>query len=233
MKSRGFAIKGTILTLAVAAFACAAIAQAPPNPFPDKGSFRILLNGAEVGTEQFEASPDGNAEMVRSETVLHVPGAPEARCSGQLRVGHDGTPLSYSWTAQSDKKASGNVEFTPSATKTFVDRGAGKDPYEQDFLFPSPRVAVLDSNLHYQYSVIGMLYDWNAKGRQNFPVLIPQDRTPGTITVEYMGPKTIEGATLEALSVKTADLEILAYFDARHRLMRLEVPSASVDVVRR
>jgi hypothetical protein len=48
-----------------------------------------------------------------------------------------------------------------------------------------------------------------------------------------MGQKSVTGGTFEVLRVNTADLEILAYFDARHRLMRLEVPAAMVTIVRR
>ena len=175
----------------------------------------------------------GRRSVVRSETVIRVPGSPETRSSGELRVLADGTPVAYKWTAEGDKKASGSVEFKDGTTKTFLDLGAGKDPYEQDFIFPSPRVAILDSNLHYQYALISVLYNWNAKGEQTFPVLIPQDLTPGTISVDSLGPKTVEGGSFEALRVKTADLEIIAYFDAKHRLMRLEVPAANVAVVRR
>jgi hypothetical protein len=204
-----------------------------PLPVPDKGAFRILLNGTEVGTEQFETASSGNAEIVRSETVIRVPGQPETRSSGELRVSADGTPLGYKWTAQSDKKASGSVEFVDGSTKTFIDLGAGKDPYEQDFVFPSPHLAILDSNLHYQYALVALLYDWNAKGQQTFPVLIPQDVTPGTISVLSLGSKTVDGASLQALRINTTDLEVVAYFDAKHRLIRLEVPTANVAVVRR
>jgi hypothetical protein len=202
-------------------------------PVPDKGAFRILLAGAEVGTEQFETQAAGDARIIRSETVLHVPGQPESRSSGELRVSADGAPIGYKWTAQSDKKASGSVEFKEGAAKTLLDLQNGKDPYQSDFMFPSPRVAVLDNNLYYQYALIAQLYDWNAGGQQVLPVLIPQDMTPGTISVESLGPKTVEGGTFEALRVTTADLEVLAYFDARHRLMRVEVPAAMATIVRR
>jgi hypothetical protein len=100
-------------------------------------------------------------------------------------------------------------------------------------MFTSPRLAVLDNNLYYHYALVAQLYDWNAKGQQSFPVLIPQDVTPGSISVESLGPKTVEGGTFETLRVNTADLEILAYYDARRRLMRVEVPAAAVAIVRR
>jgi hypothetical protein len=50
--------------------------------------------------------------------------------------------------------------------------------------------------------------------------------------VESLGPQTIDGARLEALRVHSKDLEIEIYFDAKFRLMRLEVPAAKVVIVR-
>lgn len=234
----GFA--AVILTLGSPhALPAQAPAQAPrqavaQNPLlaPDKGTFRILLDGAEIGTEQFETAPSGNVWTVRSETVARVPGGGETRSSGELRVSADGTPLGYKWSAQAEKKTSGSVEFEQGAAKTSIDVGA-KEPYLQDFVFPSPRVAVLDNNLHHQYALLAVLYNWNLKGQQTFPVLIPQDMTPGSVSVESLGARTIEAAQFEALRVNTADAEIIVYFDARRRLMRLEVPAASVAVVRR
>jgi hypothetical protein len=202
-------------------------------PVPDKGSFRILLSGAEVGTERFEAQADGNVSVIRSETVVRAPGQPETRSAGELRVAADGAPLGYTWTAQGEKKASGSVEFKGGTAKTLLDLGNGKAPFQSDFMFPSPRVAVLDNNLYYQYALVAQLYDWDAQGEQTFPVLIPQDMTPGSISVESLGQRTVEGGTFATLRVKTADIEILAYYDARHRLMRLEVPAAMVAIVRR
>ncbi len=94
------------------------------------------------------------------------------------------------------------------------------------------RTAVLDNNLYDQYAILGRLYDWNAKGVQNFPVLIPQDLTPGTIDVEAISPQSADSSKFEVLRVHTSDLEIQLFFDAKHHLMRLEVPAAKVVIVR-
>ena len=198
---------------------------------PDKGKLRILQNGAEAGTETFEMAPSDKVWIARGETTLHVPGGGETRSTGQLRLASDGAPIHYDWTAQASAKTSGMAEFDNGTAKTSVNLG-GKQPLLQDFKFPSPRVAILDNNLYDQYSVLGRLYDWGAKGSQTFPVLIPQDATPGMITLEALEPKTVNGAELGGLRVRSADLEIEVYFDAKHRLMRLEVPEANVVVVR-
>ena len=203
-------------------------------PVPDKGTFRILLSGAEVGTEQFETQAVPAAPVSFAARRCCAPRA-SRKCDrpASCVLPPTARPLGYKWTAQAEKKASGSVDFKEGAATTLLDLGNGKDPYQADFMFPSPRVAVLDNNLYYQYALVAQLYDWNAKGRQDFPVLIPQDVTPGNISVESLGPRTVEGGTFETLRINTADLEILAFYDARRRLMRVEVPAAMVTIVRR
>lgn len=199
---------------------------------PDKGKFRILQQGNEVGTEEFDLQPSGNAWVMNDQTVIHVSGSSETRTSGQLRISADGTPQHYAWNSQGDKKASGTVDFDNGTAKTSINISGAKGPAQQDFKFSSPRLVVLDNNLYEQYAVLGGMYDWNAKGTQSFPVLIPQDATPGSIDVESLGTKNVEGASLQVLRVHSADLEIQLFFDAKLRLVRLEVPMAQVVVVR-
>jgi hypothetical protein len=55
---------------------------------------------------------------------------------------------------------------------------------------------------------------------------------PGSITAESTGSASIDGASYEGLRVNTTDLEIDLYLDSNHRMMRLEVPSAKVSVIR-
>jgi hypothetical protein len=105
-------------------------------------------------------------------------------------------------------------------------------PYDQTFSFGTPLVAVLDNNLYHQYAVLARIYDWSKRGAQTLPVLIPQELTPGSITLEPTGSASADGKTYEGLRVTTSDLEILLLLDGNHRLMRLEVPTAKVSVIR-
>ncbi len=162
----------------------------PPAAFAaDKGKFRIMQQGAEAGTEEFDITPSGNMWIAHGDAVIRVPGRSTTRSTGQLRLAADGSPLHYDWTAQGLKKSSGSVIFEDGTAKSAITL-EGKDPVHQDFKFASPRIAVLDNNLYDQYEILGRLYDWTAKGTQTFPVVIPQDMTPGSITVESLGPKT-------------------------------------------
>src|SRR6267378_4116878 len=105
----------------------------------------------------------------------------------------------------------------------------GARPFQQDLTFNSPLIAVLDNNLYHQYAVLARIYDWSKRGVQTFPVIIPQELTPGTITVQSAGSASADGKTYEGLKVTTSDLEILLLLDGNHRLMRLEVPDAAAD----
>jgi hypothetical protein len=52
------------------------------------------------------------------------------------------------------------------------------------------------------------------------------------ITLESTGSASSGGKSYEGLRVTTTDLEIDLLLDTNHKLMRLEVPSAKVSVVR-
>jgi hypothetical protein len=210
----------------------AAGAAADSSFSADKGRFRILQQNVEAGTEDFSVEPAGNGWLIQGETIIHVSGSAAMRTWGQLHVAADGSPQRYSWSAEGEKKASGSVDFENGTAKTSATLAGAKQPLLRDFKFTSPRVAVLDNNLYEQYTVLGRLYDWNTKGKQTFPVLIPQDATPGSIDVESIGGTNADGASLQALRVHSTDLDIQIYFDEKLHLVRLEVPSAKVVIER-
>lgn len=198
---------------------------------PDKGKLRITINGQQVGSEDFEISESGDVWIERSAMTAHAPGGGEVKATGQLKLSPDGTPLHYDWAAQAQKKATGAVDFANGTAKCVADLG-GSSPLRKDFIFTSPHVAVLDNNLYYQFGVLARQYDWKAGGKQNFPVLIPQDMVPGTIAVEALGEQESGTGHYEAMRVSTPDLEITVYLDASHRLVRLEVPSSNATIER-
>jgi hypothetical protein len=197
----------------------------------DKGKLTVQLDGQTVGHEDFEISANGAGWTARGTTELKTPQSPTTKISGTLTLQSDGAPISYDWTAQTEKTNGAHVLFANGIAKITLQM-QGARPYEQDLSFGAPLIAVLDNNLYHQYAVLARLYDWSKRGEQTFPVLIPQDLTPGTITVESTGSATAAGKSYDGLRVSTSDLEVLLYLDASHRLMRLEVPAAKVSVFR-
>ncbi|MGA7794946.1 MAG: hypothetical protein WCA19_18050 [Candidatus Acidiferrales bacterium] len=234
---------GPALALALAAAVLAARPSragfSPRAPIPadasvfsaDKGKLRILINGQPVGSEDFEISQSGGGWVERSSTSAHAPGSADIKATGQLSLAADGTPIRYEWSAEAQKKATGSVDFVSGTAKCSGDFGM-PSLLRKDFVFTSPRIAVLDNNLYYQFGVLARIYDWKTRGKQTFPVVIPQDMVPGTISVESLGQQQSGIGKYEALRVSSPDLEIMVYLDSNHRMMRLEVPSSNAIIER-
>jgi len=197
---------------------------------PDKGKFSLLLDGKAVGHEEFEITPSGGGWLARGTTTLQTEKG-DSKITGNLTLQPDGAPISYDWSAQTEKTNGAHILFANGIAKITLEM-QGARPYEQDLTFGAPLVAILDNNLYHQYAVLARLYDWSKGGTQQLPVLIPQELTPGTITLESTGSASAQGKTYEGLRVTTSDLEILLLLDSKHKLMRMEVPSARVSVVR-
>ncbi len=197
----------------------------------DKGKLNILLDGKSVGREEFEISPSGAGWVAKGTNSFKPPDGAQTHVTGNLTLQPDGAPISYDWTSQADKTNGAHVMFTNGVARMTLQM-QGIKPFDQDFTFSSPTIIVLDNNLYHQYAVLARVYDWSRRGTQNFSVLIPQERTPGTITVDWVGAVSAEGKSYEGLKVLTSDLEVILYLDGNHKLVRLEVPAARVAVVR-
>src|SRR6266481_4546681 len=208
-----------------------AAASGPTVFAQDKGRLTIKLGGQTVGHEEFEIAPSGGGWLAKGVAEIKPPNGGSSKVSGSLTLQPDGAPISYDWSAQAEKTNGAHILFA-SGVASITLQMQGARPFQQDLTFNTPLIAVLDNNLYHQYAVLARIYDWSKRGAQTFPVLIPQDLTPGSITVESTGSASAEGKTYEGLKVTTSDLEILLLLDSNHRLMRLEVPDAKVSVIR-
>ena len=201
MPLAGALAAGAILLFAVGARAgtlkAASIPASPASPkpgavfAPDKGTFRILVNGQQVGKEEFEISSRGGDWVAHDTSEIQGAGG-TSRVHRNSGLHADGTPAHYEWSTQGEKKATATIGFE-GRTATIDLHVEGVKPYTQQFTFNSPQVVILDNNLYYQYAVLASLYDWNRKGTQTFAVLVPQELTPGSVTVESPGRTTPAG----------------------------------------
>jgi hypothetical protein len=230
----------TSIALALGIAACAVLSLAaqkkPAASGPvvfaqDKGKLTIKLAGQTVGHEDFEIAPSGGGWLAKGIAEIKPPEGAPSKVSGSLTLQSDGAPISYEWSAQAEKRNGAHILFANGVASITLEM-QGARPFQQDLTFNTPLIAVLDNNLYHQYAVLARIYDWSKRGVQTFPVLIPQELTPGSITVQSTGSASAEGKTYEGLKVNTSDLEILLLLDGNHRLMRLEVPDAKVSVIR-
>lgn len=219
--------------------ACAALSfasqkkekAAPGLLVQDKGKFTIKLAGQTVGHEEFDISPAEGGWLAKGTSDIKPPEGAASKVTGSLTLQANGSPISYEWTAQSDKTNGAHILFANGVARITLEM-QGARPFQQDLSFNNPLILVLDNNLYYQYAVLARIYDWSKGGEQIFPVLIPQDLTPGTVRVAATGSASADGKTYEGLKVNSTDLEIQLLLDNNHRLIRLEVPEAKVSVIR-
>jgi hypothetical protein len=231
MKFRKTVAAAALIFLACAALALAAQKNTSGVFALDKGKLTIKLDGQTVGHEDFEIVPSGAGWRAKGIADIKPPEGAASKISGTLALQPDGAPVSYEWTSQAEKNNGAHIVFANGVAKITLEM-QGARPFEQTLSFNTPLVAVLDNNLYHQYAVLARVYDWSKRGAQTFPVIIPQELTPGTITVESTGPASADGKPYEGLKVTSSDLEILLLLDNNHRLMRLEVPAAKVSVIR-
>jgi len=236
LNSNRIACLGAMLVLIACGTAVAQKKSAAPSPLAsvfaqDKGKFTIQLDGRKVGQEQFEIAPSAGGWAAQSITNIKPPDSAPTQVTGTLTLQGDGVPISYQWTSQAEKTNGAHIVFANGMAKITLEM-QGARPYEEHMSFGTPLIAILDDNLYYQYAVLARVYDWSKRGAQSLPVLIPQELTPGSISVDSTGTATANGQSYEGLRVATSDLEVLLYLDSNHRLMRLEVPSAKVSVIR-
>lgn len=225
------------LTLGMAACAALSFASqkkekaAPGLLIQDRGKFTIKLAGQTVGHEEFDIAPAEGGWLAKGTSDIKPPEGAPSKVTGSLALQADGSPISYEWIAQSDKTNGAHILFANGVARITLEM-QGARPFQQDLAFNNPLIVVLDNNLYYQYAVLARIYDWSKSGEQTFPVLIPQDLTPGTVRVVATGSASADGKTYEGLKVNSSDLEILLLLDNNHRLIRLEVPEAKVSVIR-
>jgi hypothetical protein len=195
----------------------------------DKGTFKILVSGQQIGKEEFTIAPNGSDWSAHGSTDIQSPKG-NTHVTGSLLVHADGVPVRYEWSTQGAKKASATIGFA-GVTATVELHLEGAKPFTQQFTFATPLVVVLDDNLYYQYTFLARLYDWDKKGEQSFAVLVPQEMTPGNVTVDSMGEQVVNGQKVQELRVRTEDNEIDLFLDGP-KLVRLVAPAANAEIIR-
>src|SRR6266851_3853276 len=73
------------------------------------------------------------------------------KLSGSLTLQADGAPISYDWSAQTEKTNGAHILFANGVASITLEM-QGARPFQQDLTFNSPLIAVLDNNLYHQYA---------------------------------------------------------------------------------
>jgi hypothetical protein len=208
-------------------------AAAPGVFVEEHGTFQVAVDGQPAGTEVFEIQPGAGEWTARGTAEVPGENGTTSKVTGKMELSPDGAPLKYEWSATSPRKASATVVFEGTKATMELKVEGATNPFTQDFTFQAPPVVILDNNLYHHYAVLARIYDWEHKEPKTYAVLIPQDLTPGTITVDYAGAQVLNGQKVDLLRVHSADLEIDLFCETgEHRLIQIEVPAAKAVITR-
>src|SRR6266852_8119275 len=114
-----FRTASVALTLGIVACAALALAAQKKAAQPsgavvfaqDKGKLTIKLGGQTVGHEEFEIAPSGGGWVAKGTAEIKPPEGSSRTVSGSLTMRADGAPISYEWSAQTEKTNGAHILF--------------------------------------------------------------------------------------------------------------------------
>ena len=202
----------------------------------DVGSFSIEQQGRRVGREQFSLrkapAPDGSAFELRSESV-----SGDRRVAVQLTTDSLGSPVRYSLEIREGTKVTvraGGQRLRSRFTTQTV-RSTGESVREYLLV---PGMIVLEADFYHQLAFVLRGRALEVGRTAEIPALSLLDDTqrPLQLTLESRADSVaIAGASRPALRWKLDDgggLVRTLWGDAEGRLLRVKIPSKSIDVVR-
>lgn len=197
---------------------------AQPAGFVDHGTLKVMAGGQVIGTERFDIEPAGEGFRMRAEARLKMPNGADANESTVMNLGKDLSLMSYTRLQKTPKKASAQVDFVSGHAKAHYITPEGATDYE---FYVEPTVVILDTNFFHHFALLIQRYDLVKGGLQHIHVLIPQEASPGMMTLEYNGKE--EGH--DKWTAKTDAVEMIIWSDGG-KLFKLSAPAAKVEIVR-
>lgn len=199
----------------------------------DAGTFRILVEGREVGTEEFQIRQTGvgaNAEVVATGRVRVALPSGSLELTPRLRAsGLRSDPVAYEIAIGGDspRRIVGSV-----GSGRFSARIASPTGEQLREYVASAGATILDEGVAHHYFFVAR----RTRDGQ-IPVLIPRENRQAMATVRSLGEERVEvggaAATLYRLSVTPAGGdERHVWVDALGRVIRVEIPARAYVAVR-
>lgn len=225
-------MRRVLICLFVFALAGAGAGSALSAEEPQKGTLRVLRNGALIGTERYEIAATASEIQARGELDLQADDT-TIRQSARLLLSADLAPRAFDLKVDGREKTWRRVEFSPAGAATiWYPLETGKED-QQVFEFGTPRVAVL--GLYHHFLLLTRLYDFGKGGQQTIQVFIPYSIQPGVVRLELTGveSQTVDGAPqpVRQFIITTEDSRVLLWVTEAGRFVRLEAPLEKVEVV--
>ncbi len=237
----------TVLAVLVVALCVPAIAlqkkPVPAGKIVDSGSFGIFINGKRVGTETFQVEQTPEANLATSQVDIQD-GETKASQTSELRLSPGGDVLRYTWRELSPGKGESVVEPRKEFLVQRIIPGAAEKAVEQPYLLPAS-TTILDDYFFSHRELLTWRYLAEAcKPGQaqckldpaQFSTLVPRQRTSVNVSMGFGGREKVnfKGAEqeLDKFTLQSEGVDWVLWLDSGHKLVRIVVASANLEVVR-
>jgi hypothetical protein len=197
----------------------------------DEGSFRILVNGREVGTETFSLRQNGTgADAVviaqgrvvldANETTANV----QLSGSGLRLVAYD-----VELSGEDARRIRASVSGSRASARTVSSAGETMKEY-----LVSDGAVLLDDGVAHHYYMIAKRAE---AGATSTPILIPRESRQVQATISVAGNESVSagGSTVTAKKIvvqpRGGDVRSV-WVDAQNRVLRVEIPARNYVAVR-
>jgi hypothetical protein len=204
----------------------------------EESRFRIFVNDAEVGQEQFSITHSGGDLKSNSTLEFKTTGLrrQHVRIETQLVADKNFLPKSYHVRTDADgNKSAISATFAPGqATFEFLANGSPR----KSGIIVGDRFWVLDTNVFHHFLFIAQQFDLNQIDKtQSFEVVIPQELNVGVLKVRWAGSETVsingKSRNLNRLVADTGAAQIHLWIDEKKILHKIAFPAKRIEAVRK
>ncbi len=209
----------------------------------DAGSFGIYVDGKRVATETFRIEQSDAGGVATSEFSTEQ--GTKVRQSAELRLASNGDLKRYEW----HESAPGKSSIIAEPSEEFILEHITPDPPDKPAVVPvllPVSAPVLDDYFFSHREILIWRYLAQSCGgsitpdctlpKTQFGVLVPRQRTSGTLSAEYVGKQkvNIKGSErlLDRFNINFEGDEWACYLDEKMKLIKIEVPSDKTEVIR-
>jgi hypothetical protein len=204
----------------------------------DQGTFSLLFEAHPIGTERFKIHATGNniAAEAEIEIKTNQSGQPiTLKSSPRLVLNQQWEPQTYVVNQKGNPEFHLEVDFRKSPAQSRLRLASAKEDDARDFVLTKD-VLIVEDNVVHHYQLLVNRFLLKPDKQQTFNAYIPQEATPGVLTIQDMGSEEVKFAgrqeTLRHLSVSTDIARVDLWVDDHQRLQRLFIPASQLEAVR-
>jgi hypothetical protein len=204
---------------------------------PEEAQFRILVNGKEIGQEDFSISVSGDSIDSHSVVQFRNLGSrrQKVQLESQLSMDSYYLPKKYQLRTNVDGQKGTITGTFGKGEATFEYRGSGNP--RQRGLLVGDSFSVLDTNIFHHFIFIARLFDLSSGKEQSMEVVIPEELDGGFLKVREAGIERVQVGgkkmDLHHLHADSGLLQIDLWVDDQRTLFKIAVPAKNIEVFRK